>query len=289
MTALNNPFTDFPTPAATTLSSFKGNLPDPTAPDLRAFVNTPVTKEQVLTNLRAHQRAGRFINNHYWDTQRQTGSAVGCTIHDFAPGRENDHLAYEELFGIPIQTAVAHDIIFGYLQGTAQTRWPLRFMEAVPQGANLSRVLIHWAANILADPSSPLAPHQDHPAISQVAALYRHWAENGALNPMMATTAADSTESAIADDEPRMPPALSHALTGAWSALEYAGTVTGIPGLPTLPLSKYQEDLACGLGFLPIKAAEVHACHHATIPSPREQAWEIMANMLLETLAQSPA
>ena len=289
MTALNHSLTDSPAPAAAVLSFFRGNLPNPNAPTLRAFANTPATKEQVLTNLRAHQRADRFINQHYWDTQRRTGSAVGCTIHDFAPGRENDHLAYEELFGIPIQVAVVQDIIFGYLQGTAQTKWPLRFMEAVPQGANLSQVLIHWAASILDDPRSPLAPHQDHPGISQVAALYRQWADTGAINPTMAAIAADRTESALDDDEPPMPLALSHALTGAWGALEYAGTVTGIPTLPTLPLSKYQEDLAGGLGFLPIKAAEVHACHHENIPNPRELAWEIMADLFLEAVARSPA
>ena len=58
------------------------------------------TKVAVLAAVRAHRAADRLVQRGlYWDGGQ--GCAVGCTLHDFAPGQEGDHSLYEDLFGIP--------------------------------------------------------------------------------------------------------------------------------------------------------------------------------------------
>ena len=156
MTALNNSFTDSPAPAASVLSSFKGNLPDPTAPTPRAFVNTPVTKEQLIESLMRHQAADAFRPHRYWTANG--GCAVGCTIHDFASGRESDHRAYQELFGIPGELARIEDFIFENIKPPRQRTWPIEFIEAVPIGATLSTAPQRCTLTILKDPRSTMAP-----------------------------------------------------------------------------------------------------------------------------------
>jgi hypothetical protein len=100
---------------------------------MKAFENTPVTKEQLLTQLRGHHAADEIIQGRYWENGK--GCAVGCSIH----GR--DHYQYEKLFGIPYGMALLEDRIFERLPPKLAKEWPLRFSEAVPVGADLNPVL----------------------------------------------------------------------------------------------------------------------------------------------------
>jgi len=109
---------------------------------MRAFLNTEVTKDQLLESLRRHAAADAFIRGTYGEEERGTfkGCAVGCTLHDFSKST-NNHSAYERLFGIPEAVAKLEDTIFEKADG--HTTWPIEFIEAIPVGADLSQVADH--------------------------------------------------------------------------------------------------------------------------------------------------
>jgi len=106
---------------------------------VRAFLNTPVTKAQLLESLRRHASADAFMRGTYGEEDGGTfkGCAVGCTLHEFSESTDN-HSAYERLFGIPEAVARLEDAIFEKAEG--HTTWPIEFVEAIPVGADLSQV-----------------------------------------------------------------------------------------------------------------------------------------------------
>lgn len=104
-----------------------------------AFVNTKVTKPEIIKQLKAHAEADDFVKGKYWENGK--GCAVGCTIHS------GNHVEYETRFGIPQMLARLEDSIFeGLPNGTAKA-WPVRFMNAIKPKSDLSRVgwqFLHW-------------------------------------------------------------------------------------------------------------------------------------------------
>ena len=130
---------------------------------MRAFVNTEVTKEEVLVSLAEHRKADRLIKGYYWRNGR--GCAIGCTIHDFWPGAEDDCVVYESLFGIPYDLAYLEDGIFENLPHELSQVWPERFMTAVPIGANLTWVVREFVYWLLSGTDSPIAQWHDEPHI----------------------------------------------------------------------------------------------------------------------------
>src|ERR1044072_1819388 len=104
-----------------------------------AFVNTTVTKPEIIAQLQAHALADEIVKGQYWEDGR--GCAVGCTIHS------GDHFEYEPRFGIPQMLARLEDCIFEGLENDLAKDWPLRFMNAAKQGSYLSLVgwkFLHW-------------------------------------------------------------------------------------------------------------------------------------------------
>lgn len=140
---------------------------------MRAFL-ARVSKGQLLAALEAHAAADRIIQGHYW--LRGRGCAVGCTLHDFATGEESRHDLYPELFGIPEVLAYLEDGIFEALPRADARAWPLRFVRAIPEGADLTLVWPRFAVWLLADAEEGLARHartgRQRSAIEAVAALY---------------------------------------------------------------------------------------------------------------------
>ena len=97
-----------------------------------AFQNTTVTKPQIIKQLEVHAKADDFIKGTYWENGK--GCAVGCTIHS------SEHIEYETRFGIPQMLARLEDCIFEGLSNGKAKAWPLRFMNAIKPGADLSTV-----------------------------------------------------------------------------------------------------------------------------------------------------
>ena len=97
-----------------------------------AFHNDPKIKEKYLKRVRAHAKADKIVKGQYWEDGK--GCAVGCTILG------KDHYKYEKELGIPVSIAYLEDKIFEGLPNEEAMTFPVRFLEAIPVGANLEHV-----------------------------------------------------------------------------------------------------------------------------------------------------
>lgn len=102
---------------------------------LRAFHNNPAIKEKYLQRVRRHRMLDELIQGTGWDAASNKGCAVGCTLDKY------DHDAYETELGIPAQVAYLEDTIFEGLTLAAAMQWPEQFLDAVPVGADLSKII----------------------------------------------------------------------------------------------------------------------------------------------------
>ena len=100
---------------------------------LKAFHNDPKIKAKYIKRVKAHAKADRIIKGQYWSEGK--GCAVGCTIEG------SDHSKYETELGIPSILAYLEDALFEEMSDAEAMKFPLEFLEAIPVGANLSKVL----------------------------------------------------------------------------------------------------------------------------------------------------
>ena len=139
---------------------------------MKAFIDAEVSKKTLLETLARHRVEDRIMQGwHYWRGGR--GCAVGCTLHEFAPGEEGNHTLYEDLFGIPRELAHLEDAIFEGLDVESAGDWPERFVEAVPEGADLTDVADRIALWIIGGEDGPLAPWRDREFLQPTLDLYR--------------------------------------------------------------------------------------------------------------------
>ena len=104
-----------------------------------AFYNDPKIKEKYVKRVKEHQKLDEIIQGDYWENGK--GCAVGCTIHG------DSHQAYEDELNISISIARLEDGIFEGLPAKEARLFPLRFIEAISEGADLSLVIYkfnHW-------------------------------------------------------------------------------------------------------------------------------------------------
>ena len=127
---------------------------------MQAFHNDPAIKEKYLARVRAHAAADEIIHGKYWEDGK--GCAVGCTVHS------GNHAAYETELGIPQWLARVEDRLFeGMTNGTSMT-WPIRFLEAIPVGADLQPLLIPFLI-IIVEKAKTRFDHKKYP--KQLAAI----------------------------------------------------------------------------------------------------------------------
>lgn len=106
---------------------------------LKAFHGDKKIKAKYIARVKAHQKADEIIKGRYWTGGK--GCAVGCTIEG------NEHLRYETELGIPQILAHLEDGLFEEMLNKDAMKFPLRFLEAIPVGADLSKVftkLVIW-------------------------------------------------------------------------------------------------------------------------------------------------
>ena len=144
---------------------------------MQAFVQTPVTKKQLLHSLRQHQQADSFKKGVYWDPRERRGCAIGCSIMDFSADSDvrYNHTRYESLFGIPAQLAILEDTIFEEMNPADIGRWPIQFIEAVPEGKDLGKDPARFILKILSDSRSPIASQHAMEAMQPVRDLLTQW------------------------------------------------------------------------------------------------------------------
>jgi len=97
-------------------------------------------KQMYLDRVRRHREADELIRGTDWEDGR--GCAVGCTLETY------DHSLYPELLGVPEQLAHLQDWLFENLPENHLT-WPERFLSAIPEQVDLSRVYSQWVVRLL--------------------------------------------------------------------------------------------------------------------------------------------
>lgn len=138
---------------------------------MRAFQQTEVSKDQLLAALAAHREANRLVQEAYWSEGR--GGAVGCSIHDFRPGSEDDEDLYEPLFGIPRALAWLEDSIFMNLTWEEARLWPEQFVRVIRPGSDLTMVGDHFLYWLLSGEDSPLAPWKEENHMRRAAMIVK--------------------------------------------------------------------------------------------------------------------
>ena len=99
---------------------------------LIAFYGDKKIKEKYIARVKAHAEADEIVKGKYWEHGK--GCAVGCTIEG------SDHYLYEKELGIPAILAYLEDGLFEELSNKEAMKFPLKFLEAIPVGADLSKV-----------------------------------------------------------------------------------------------------------------------------------------------------
>ena len=99
---------------------------------MKAFHGDPAVKEKYLARLRAHHAADEIIQGVGYNGSH--GCAVGCTLN------KHDHRAYENELGLPQWLARLEDRIFEGLPPKDAQQFAIDFLEAVPVGADVSKV-----------------------------------------------------------------------------------------------------------------------------------------------------
>ncbi len=130
---------------------------------LLAFHGDPTVKAKYLDRVKAHQLADEITQGFYWENGK--GCAVGCTIHG------GEHRRYETELGIPEWLAYLEDGLFEALPNEKAKEFPLRFLEAIPVGADLEIVYYKFCHWLLTDPEHGvlrLMPREAEPEVHDV-------------------------------------------------------------------------------------------------------------------------
>ena len=113
-----------------------------------SFHNDPKLKEMLLTEIENHRKAD-LINQGAYQVEIdgvKKYCAVGCSINSLNIKLKKsyyvgDHSVYETELGIPKEIAYLEDNIFENLPIEQAMLWPERFIEAIPIGVDLSKVI----------------------------------------------------------------------------------------------------------------------------------------------------
>jgi len=109
-----------------------------------AFHGSESLKERYLDRVERHKQADSIMQGYgYWTDGK--GCAVGCTIHSA------EHRDYETKLGVPAQIAHLEDQLFEEMSKQDAREWPGRFLEAIPVGADLSKVWARFAIWMIRD------------------------------------------------------------------------------------------------------------------------------------------
>jgi hypothetical protein len=108
---------------------------------LIAFHGKKSIKDKYLKRVKAHYDADEIAHGIYWENGK--GCAVGCTVEN----NSDAHEAMEKELGIPQILAYLEDVLFEEMKNGDAKQFPLQFLEAIPVGADLSKIvpqLVIW-------------------------------------------------------------------------------------------------------------------------------------------------
>ena len=147
---------------------------------------------------------------------------MGCSIHDFRHGSEDEEDLYEPLFGIPRALAWLEDSIFMNLAWEEARLWPERFVRAIRPGSDLTMVgdqFLHW---LLSGEASPLVPWKEEKHMQRAAMIVKRRLAGDEPSQEEWTAVRDAAAStAVERDDTKDPAAVSriatYAAEAAWS------------------------------------------------------------------------
>ena len=196
---------------------------------MKAFHNNPELKAGLLRELLKHEAADAAIRGTYGtmglSAREFKGCAIGCALNSLnllngqfcpVPKPVSDHSRFPEELGIPLEIAFLIDHIFENLPDPYHKTFPRRVIEAVPVGADLSKItslLLNW---MILDPINGMISRAEpklHPAYHRFAELVE-W-ELTTPSPVT-TTQWDQIESDLASCK-AWTWAWAWTCTGAWT------------------------------------------------------------------------
>ena len=241
---------------------------------MRAFIDAEVSKPELLETLAWYREEDRLRQGwSYWQGGR--GCAVGCTLHEFATGEEEHHSLYEELFGIPKELAFLEDAIFEGMHPELARAWPERFVGSIPEGADLECASDELALWILGGEDSPMAAWHDSEYLQPTLELYR-----GHLDGLPSRRGDWRAASKVAQE------AALVATTELDACAAWAATY-GHRDEEYWKLAKETAGLAAGLTVQSRPAGASRASAGLSADRARMQAWELIADKLVEILANT--
>jgi len=120
---------------------------------MRSFHGFETVKQLYLNRLRDHYNADEIIQFSFWNNGK--GCAVGCTIHPtdqiYYKLPMEVYKQYEKELGIPRILALLKDSIFEGLPNEESKEWPIKFLESIKVGSDLSSVWNKFSNWIMKD------------------------------------------------------------------------------------------------------------------------------------------
>jgi hypothetical protein len=233
---------------------------------MRAFHGDPAIRETYLARVHAHAAADEIVHGIYWE--RGKGCAVGCTIHS---GR---HSNYETELGIPQMLARLEDRLFEGMANGKSKEFPARFLEAIPVGADLSRVgwqFLYWLL------TEELTSRDDPRVAKQIKACA------GVLVPLTKGLPADREAALKARADAGAAAYAVAAADAAAAAAAYAAADADAAAYAYAAAAAYAVAVADAAA-----AAAAAAAYAAATADARQTCYERMAEKLLELMAAAP-
>ena len=190
------------------------------------FHNDPAAKAIRIERCKAHMEADRLRAGTYGEMSggKFTACAIGCQIFDIAHERgvdwrelpQGSHNLVAQDYGWPVWLCYLEDTIFENLTPEDRPSWPLRLVEAVPVGRDISKVRHQLLAFIAREiVSFDKVKFPDVAAVNErVAILHERAAAGETISTEEWSAAARAAESAAA--------------SAAWSAARSAARSAAI-------------------------------------------------------------
>jgi hypothetical protein len=172
---------------------------------MKTFHNKPELKEMMLEEVLKHQKADEIIQGSYETNGKYC--AVGCSIESLNTrlGKHyshGDHSVYETELGIPKIIARLEDRIFEGLERKKAKMFPLRFIQAVPVGVDLSLVWPKFAIWLLGDEKDGVIKYvetdEQKKIIIDIVELYKRVIAGESIESLKKEFAATTTAAAAA-------------------------------------------------------------------------------------------
>src|SRR5579872_2646397 len=98
-----------------------------------AFHNDPELRAKTIAEMKEHRRMDDFLQGYgYWKDGK--GCHIGCLV------KSSNHWEVESRFGIPVKIAFLFDSLFEGQSVSRAKEFPVRSLEAIRCGADLSMV-----------------------------------------------------------------------------------------------------------------------------------------------------